>query len=152
MGIEPKFTKADVKARMDKFMATIEKRQIQRLQYLGEQCVTIARENGFYTDQTGNLRSSVGYVIFKNGIAIKYNYKEVLGGNEGVTAGMGLAEKVGAKYKNGIALVVTAGMSYAVHVESMGKDVLTSAEIHAKQQLPVMVNELKMNINKAISE
>ena len=36
---------------------------MRRLQYLGEQCITEARKNHSYKDQTGNLTSSIGYVI-----------------------------------------------------------------------------------------
>jgi hypothetical protein len=149
MGLEPTFTQAAIRSRMDKFIAVIEKRQIERLQYLGEECVKIAREipaSVGFTDQTGNLRSSIGYVVFKNGIAIHEGYQ---GTSEGIQSGKSLAEKVG-KSKQGVALIVTAGMNYAIYLESNGRDVLTSAEIHAKQELPKMLDALKKNINKAL--
>ena len=152
MGITPKFTKKDVGNRFDKVLAVIEKRQIQRMQYLGEMCVSHARSipaSVGYTDRTGNLRSSIGYVVFKDGIAVHENYSNVNDGSEGVIAGQTLAKKVGAKYKNGISLVVTAGMNYALAVEARGRDVLASAEIMAKQELPKMLAQLKNNINKA---
>ena len=41
-------------------------------------------------------------------------------------------------------------MSYAIYVESSGRDVLASAEMLAKRELPKMVEELKNNINKAL--
>ena len=155
MGITPRFGKDAVRSRFDKFLEAIERAQIKRLQYLGELCVKHAREvpaeSGF-TDQTGNLRSSIGYVIFKDGVAINESYTQVKEGNEGVTAGLALARKVGAKYTEGIALVVTAGMKYAIHLESKGRDVLASAENLAKQELPRMVEELKTNINRALTE
>jgi hypothetical protein len=155
MGLEPKFTQADVKARMNKFVQVIEKRQIQRLQYLGEMCVKKAREipaEVGFTDQTGNLRSSIGYMVFKDGVAVHQGYTVTNGGNEGRIQGETLAKKVGAKYKQGISLVVTAGMDYALYVEANGRDVLTSAEMLARQELPKMLNELKQNINKSLSE
>ena len=153
MGITPTFNPADIKKRLDAFLKVVEKRQIERLQYLGEQCVKVAREispEAGFTDQTGNLRSSIGYVVFINGIAVHESYEVVKGGTEGANEGSSLAKKIGGKYNNGISLVVTAGMSYAVAVESRGKDVLTSAEIYAKQELPRMIKELKANINKAL--
>jgi hypothetical protein len=150
MAIEPKFNQQDIHARFEKFRKVIDKRIIQRLQYLGELCVIHARSipaSSGFMDQTGNLRSSIGYVVFKDGVAIHDNYT---GTGEGVESGKSLAEKVGSKRTMGYSLVVTAGMSYAVYVEATGRDVLTSAEILAKQQLPKMLNELKQNINKAI--
>lgn len=149
MPIVPRFKQEDIKRRFDKFLAVIEKQQIQTLQYLGEMCVTKAKELppeiGF-KDQTGNLRSSIGYMVFKDGVAIHEGFQ---GSSEGTTEGKMLAQKVGAKYKHGIALVVTAGMNYAVRLESKKRDVLTSAELLAKQELPKMIAELKRNINQA---
>jgi len=155
MGLEPKFTQADIKARMNKFVQVIEKRQIQRLQYLGEMCVKKAREipaEVGFMDQTGNLRSSIGYMVFKDGVAVHEGYTVTKTGGEGRIKGETLAKKVGARYTQGVSLVVTAGMDYAIYVEAKGRDVLTSAELFAKQELPKMLNELKQNINKSLSE
>lgn len=155
MGITPKFNQGIVRERFDKFIEAIERAQIKRLKYLGEMCVKHAREipasTGF-TDQTGNLRSSIGYMVFKNGVAVHEGYSQVKEGGEGIQAGKNLAMKVGAKYTEGIALVVTAGMHYAVYLEAKGRDVLTSAELFAKQELPKMVEDLKKNINRALTE
>lgn len=152
MALTAKFTESDVKNRFNKVLDVIVKRQIARLQELGEMCVIRAREIpaeiGF-TDQTGNLRSSIGYMVFNNGIAVHDNYVQTLTGTEGLKNGKMLAEKIGSKFKNGVSLVVTAGMNYAIYLESNGRDVLTSAELLAKQELPRMVAELKNNINKA---
>lgn len=153
MGVTPKWTKADIDRRFDNFLEKVEKRIVSRFKYLGEMCVKHAREvpaSVGFTDQSGALRSSIGYVIFKDGTAIHSNYSVVGGGSEGVSAGMALARKVGAKYK-GYALVVTAGMNYAIKLESRGRDVLTSAEIMAKQEFPRIMQELKDNINKSLS-
>lgn len=150
IGITPGFTQADIRARMDKFIETIEKRQIQRLKFLGEQCVirarSIPKEVGF-EDQTGNLRGSIGYTVFVNGVAQREGFE---GSSEGQVKGKELARKRGAEYRNGICLVVVAGMEYAVFVESRGKDVLTSTELFAKQEMPKIVAKLKRNINKAL--
>ena len=155
MGIEPRFKPTDIEERMNKFLQVVEKRLIQRLQYLGELCVKRAREIpkeiGF-EDQTGNLRSSIGYMVFRNGVAVHEGYNTVKGGAEGTAKGKMLAEKVGARYTQGICLVVTAGMDYSLYVEAKGRDVLTSAETLARQELPRMLQELKDNINKAMTE
>lgn len=159
MGIKAKFTKDDVKQRFDRFLAVVEKRQIQRLQMLGEECVTHARmippERGF-TDRTGNLRSSIGYVIFRDGQAIHDNYKQVNGPEGGnaanaISQAKAVAERASKRHPSGFCLVVTAGMQYAVYVESKGRDVLTSAEHLAMQKLPKMVQELVENIRKTFA-
>jgi hypothetical protein len=150
MGLEPRFTQAQIKARIDSFIKVIEKRSIERLQYLGEQCVAKARSNGDYMDQTGNLRSSVGYIVFKNGVALHVSFEQTGSGLKGKNEGKTIAIKAGSKYKEGICLVVVAGMNYALAVESRGRDVLTSTELFAKQEMPRMLAELKMNINSAL--
>lgn len=150
MGIEPKFNQQDIHARFEKFLKVVDKNIIQRLQRLGEECVTHAKTipaNVGFTDQTGNLRSSIGYVVFKDGKSVHETYS---GTTEGVSKGRELAEKVGSKHSIGYSLVVTAGMNYAVYVESKGRDVLTSSEMLAKQELPKMLEQLKANINKAL--
>lgn len=150
MAIDPKFTQAQIKARIDNFIKVVEKRSIERLRYLGEQCVSMARLNGDYMDQTGNLRSSVGYVVFKDGVALHVSFEQKGSGLIGTNVGRSVAFKAGSKYRDGICLVVVAGMNYALHVESKGRDVLTSTELFAKQELPRMLAELKKNIDSAL--
>jgi hypothetical protein len=150
MAITPKFTQADIRSRLDSFLEVVEKRQIQKLQYLGELCVKHARENGDYTDQTGNLRSSVGYVVFKDGVALREAFYNTLNGSQGVNEGKRIAGNAAAKYDKGLLLVVVAGMNYALYVEATGRDVLTSTEMLATQELPKLLEQLKRNINKLI--
>lgn len=144
MAIKPMFTKNDVRERFDNFLKEVEKAQIEALERLGEQCVTHARDipaDVGFADRTGNLRSSIGYVIFKDGQAIRHNYEQVLEANEGIQAGQRLAEEVGSGTK-GICLVVTAGMNYATYVEAKGRDVLASAETLAQRELPKVLQDL----------
>lgn len=150
MPIEAKFTQGDIKKRFEKAIQVIVKRQIKLMQLLGEQCVNEARTNKTYTVQTGNLSGSTGYKVFVDGVAVHEDFIPVNGNMEGVKVGQNLAEKVGAKYKNGVCLVVVAGMNYAIHLEAKGYNVLTSAELYAKKELPVMVAELKKAINEVI--
>lgn len=154
MAITPNFSESTIRSRLDKFLSVIDRRVVERLKYLGEMCVKHAKEippEAGFNDITGNLRSSIGYIVFKDGVAIHSFYEAVKDGADGVRAGKSLAERVGSRFNQGYLLVVTAGMSYAIHVESRGKDVLTSAEILAEQELPRMIKELNDNINKAIN-
>jgi len=150
MGVTQNFTKADVQKRFDAFLAQIEKQQIKRLQMLGEMCVTHARsvspEQGFH-DQTGNLRSSIGYMVFVDGVAIHSFYDQVKEGSIGIKAGETLAKKIGEEQR-GVCLVVTAGMNYALYLEAKGRDVLTSAEHLAERELPRMLEKLITNIEQ----
>jgi len=63
--IKPKFTQAGVAKYIRQQTMRMEMATISRLQYIGETFINDARTNGNYLDQTGNLRSSIGYVIFE---------------------------------------------------------------------------------------
>lgn len=155
--IRPKFTSDDVRRRFDRFLDVVERQELDRLKYLGEMCVTHARSvpaNRGFHDRTGNLRSSIGYVIFKDGVAVMNNFAEVNGpegGNaaEAIQKAKTVADRAARKHPTGFCLVVTAGMEYAIYVESKGRDVLTSAESLARREMPKMMEELVNNIRNA---
>lgn len=139
-------------------MSVLAKHIIEQLSYIGEVCVKTAREKGTYNDITGNLRSSIGYVVLYDGKPVKtggfqqvrgrgekmslVKYKTKSGkeveywakgasgdGSKGVQTGQELLQKMQAKFPWGIVLIVCAGMNYAAYVEAIHhKDVLTSAE------------------------
>ena len=146
MGVEAQFTTEVVRERFEAFLQEIVRRQVEALQQLGEMCVAHARsipkEQGF-EDQTGNLRSSI--VVFVDGVAVHSLYEEVKGGSIGAKTGEALAHKVG-QGTQGVCLVVTAGMNYALHVESRGRDVIASAEQLAERELPRMIEQLISDI------
>lgn len=126
---------------------------LRALSYLGEKCVIEARDRSpedSWVDQTGNLRSSVGYVISHNGKIVQYSgFQQVKNGSEGSKTGKELATELIKKYSSGYALVVVAGMNYAEYVEAMdNKVVLASAELLARKELPFMMKKLKTQIAK----
>ena len=116
----------------------VTKHIIDTLSYIGEECIRIARESGDYNDITGNLRSSIGYVILNDGkpvvrgAAKQYSGKKG-NGEQGAPAADALLKKLQADFPWGIVLIVCAGMNYAAYVENVHhKDVLTSAELKAE--------------------
>lgn len=151
---------SDIKERLEAFRNVVIEKQIKRMQKLGEMCVTHARNVpasvGFH-DQTGNLRSSIGYIVFVDGVAVYESTFEQVQPQAAYKDGVSYnGSKVGKDYcleigKNttGVCLVVVAGMSYATYVESRGRDVLTSAEHLAEKELPRMLQELIENIKNA---
>lgn len=150
MVIEPKFDFKAINKRIAEYQKRIISAQILTLRFLGEECVKraklIPKSIGF-EDQTGNLRSSIGYVVFVDGKAVDEMFEIILNGKDGLKKGKQLAYKVGKENNEGLVLVVVAGMEYALHLEAKYKrDVLTSTEHFAKQELPRMLNDLKLNI------
>lgn len=131
----------------------VERLTIRALSYLGEQCVSRVRDregNKSWYDQSGNLRSSVGYVIAYNGIIIQYSdFNQIKQGSEGVSVGKNLAKELVKRYPNDYVLVIVAGMNYAEYVERKdNKDVLASTELWAMDQVPKMLEKLKRQIAK----
>ena len=131
----------------------VERLTIRALSELGEECVNRVRDRSSdesWYDQTGNLRSSVGYVIAHNKNIIQYStFNQVKQGSEGVKTGKDLAKELAKRYSNNYVLIVVAGMNYAEFVEAMdNKDVLASTELWAREQVPLMLEKLKRQIAK----
>ena len=131
----------------------VERLTIRALSYLGEQCVTRVRDregDKSWYDRSGNLRSSVGYVISHNGNIVQYSdFNQVKQGSESVKVGKDLAEEIVKRYSNDYVLVIVAGMNYAEYVEAMdNKDVLASTELWSIDQVPKMLEKLKRQIAK----
>ena len=101
-----------------------------------------ARSSKDYKDQTGNLRSSLGYVVAVDGrVADISSFEVVKKGQEGAKTGADYARKLARKYPKGIVLIVCAGMNYAAYVNSK-RDVADSAELLADRLVPKMLKQL----------
>lgn len=153
MGIRMTTKLSEVNDMLMREAERVERLTIRALSKLGEQCVTKIRDRAgdeSWYDHTGNLRSSVGYVIAHNKNIIQYSaFNQVKQGSEGVKTGKDLAEKLAKRYSNNYVLIVVAGMNYAEFVEAMdNKDVLASTELWVKEQVPLMLEKLKRQIAK----
>ena len=116
--------------------------------YVGEQCIVEARDNGDYTDQTGNLRSSIGYAVLWNGKIIQKECADkVKNGDEGTSKGEKfLPDRIKKAQKKGVVLIVTAGMNYAEYVEAKGYNVLTSAELKAGPMIKSILTQIGFKV------
>lgn len=153
MGIRMTTKPSEVHDMLMREAERVERLTIRALSKLGEQCVTKIRDRAgdkSWYDQTGNLRSSVGYVIAHNKNIIQYStFNQVNQGSEGVKTGKDLAKELAKRYSNNYVLIVVAGMNYAEFVEAMdNKDVLASTELWAREQVPLMLEKLKRQIAK----
>lgn len=116
---------------------------IRKFSYIGEQVLNAARSTDSYKDQTGNLRSSLGYVVAVDGrVADISSFAVVKNGQEGSKTGADYARKLARKYPKGIVLIVCAGMNYAAYVSAKGYDVVDSAELLADRLVPQMLRQL----------
>ena len=134
---------SEVEAYLDEQIERIEQLIIYNLSYVGEQCLTEARSTNSYKDQTGNLRSSIGYIIVKDGRVIRQSdFAVVRTGSQGKSEGEQFARSLASKFPDGIVLIVVAGMNYASYVSAKGYNVLDSAELLADRLVPSILKQL----------
>ncbi|MGN6352820.1 MAG: hypothetical protein ACTHLB_05490 [Parafilimonas sp.] len=145
MGVKftPKFTIAGVIADVNKRIKTATDILVDRLRQVGEQFIADARNDGSYTDRTGNLRSSIGYVIYKDG----QPFEEAFPGDkeQGKERGKEVAAGLDVP-KKGYCLVVVAGMNYAVYVEAKNYDVITGSSFEAERNLKQAIDFVRKNL------
>ena len=132
---------------IDRYIAgrveAIKKALIYNLCAVGEQVLNAARLTNSYKDQTGNLRSSIGYVVAVDGEIVQMSsFDTVKDGREGSRGGKEYAMQLVRDFPHGIVLIVVAGMNYASYVSAKGYDVLDSSELLADKLVPQMLQQL----------
>lgn len=111
-------------AKVDYFTAQMEAEMIRAFSFVGEEFINKARNLSTYQDQTGNLRASIWYLVLSDG---KQKKKSVISKKGDDNTSVQMVTTLSAKYKDGIVLIVGAGMEYAAYVEAKGYDVLTGS-------------------------
>lgn len=135
-----------VEAQSEKFVNAF----IDDLDMVGLKVVSYVRarsKEDSWEDQTGNLRSSIGYVIVRNGTIVKRSGFEKVDGpkrdtatEDGSLIGANYAESLAKQYTKGFALIIVAGMDYASYVEDMeNKDVLKGGEFKAEELIAKLI-------------
>jgi len=126
----------------------IDKEVIQHLSKVLERGVELVRNkitNGkAYDDHTGNLRSSTGFIIYKDGKVVHTSFKESPVGTDrvtGVKEGLQVALDV-LRESTGWGVVLVSGMEYSSWVESRGFDVLKGAYINLDSALKQAFDEI----------
>jgi hypothetical protein len=122
----------------------------QMLSYVGVETVNYiwnrSGEESWY-DQTGNLRSSIGFVIAEDGKVVhEGGFDTVLDGAEGSEKGRAFARSLPdlvEGFRKGMVLIVVAGMEYAAYVEAMeNKDVLASSKLYANRVMRELLDKM----------
>lgn len=161
MPIRNNTSEAAIAARIDEQVRRVDKAILYNLSYVAERVVNHAKSlpspnpanmpnpipphQPNYIDWTANLRSSIGYVIARDGEIVKMSdFAPTKNGTEGSNEGRGYAERLVSNYRNGYVLIVVAGMNYAYYVKKKGYDVIDSAELLAEQLVPKMLRQLNI--------
>ena len=149
MGIKLMTKDSDIVLQLEKQQKRMIDQIVTNLEYVGEACIKEARDNGSYHDQTGNLRSSIGYVVVDDGRIVSTGLNTDVKAEDGRKRAENYLKELAAKSESGkISLIVCAGMNYAAHVEANGYNVLTSAELLAEQLVPSMMKQLGFTVNR----
>lgn len=157
MGIDLSTPQAAIDTLMNAIPQIVEKNIIRTLTYLGEQCVKRVRdrtgENSWF-DQTGNLRSSIGYAVIEDGEKIIESAFPVINqGTQGASEGKRIVDLLVPLYTKTYAMIVVAGMKYADYVEAKeNKDVLASTELWAKTKIDDYMKRAVSRAKKEIEQ
>lgn len=150
--LTPLFSSRDVDRWFSTFTNRAEEKMYRTLQRAGEVFVRHARLYGNYKDRTGNLRSSIGYVIVKDGNILNENFAPTTKAGTDKATGLREAKKLSRKlastYSQGMVLICVAGMNYAAYVEAIDSlDVITSAGLKAEDDLRKQLTKIFARIN-----
>lgn len=148
-----KFGFDNVRRKLEKSGKPADDRQTLRLlSYIGEELceharnITPGHSSGGYDDRTGNLRSSIGYRIYKDAdIQKEGGFKNVNGGS-GISSAREALDKYELSHPisvDGWTLVIVAGMSYARYVEAKGYNVLHLTRIELLKKIAELKGKLK---------
>lgn len=109
----------------------------------GEKAVGEARANHTYRDRTGNLTSSIGYIVARDGAVVSVgSFNAVIGGAGGAETGEAYARSLVSRYAKGLVLILVAGMNYAAYVSARGYNVIDTAEQVARREVDRLMRQL----------
>jgi hypothetical protein len=144
MALKMRSSEEDLRRAFERWYQTIIDNIAEALLYVCTEAVNRARATDTYKDQTNNLRSSIGFVIYYNGQKLFRDFKKSgtgtggggdISGQQGQVQGESLADKVSSKFPSGFVAVIVAGMNYALYVEAKGFDVITGSTLDIGQEL-----------------
>ena len=136
----------EVRMQVRQFEKNLEKALVNRLEYVLEELKTHAKSNAGYNFQTGNLNSSIGGAVYKNGIPIALRGFEVeSAGSEGSKVGLEYLNNLALKGRGSYVIVLVAGMEYASSVENLhNRNVLAKTEMVAGEKIEWAMQILKV--------
>lgn len=154
MGIRMTTSTAAIDRYLQRAARKLQENVLKALSKLGDESVVRIRNRSAdesWIDQTGNLRSSIGFAVYEQGAKFMESaFAQVLSGSDGSTKGKEMINDLAKEYSKVYALVVVAGMEYAGEVEALkSKDVLASTKIWATS---VVEQRIKIAMGSAINE
>ena len=156
MGIRVSYDMNAVRAEMEQEVRKSIESVVDALASVGDEIVSgiVDSVSSSWRDRTGNLRSSVGYIVSLDGVEMRRGGFRLYDGPErastlkdGSQVGAAFAVSLLADHPEGLALVIVAGMEYASHVEAVeNRTVLAQAELDAPALVEEMIAELQSKL------
>lgn len=120
-----------------------------RLSQLAEEAVTYSKDNKGYQDRTANLKNSISFALYLDGVEVTSQIgkipkaDEAEGGQEAVQAALSqYAQKEGVIAQKGYSLIIVAGMSYGKYVEDKGYNVLYLTRYFLRDEMKKILEEV----------
>lgn len=120
-----------------------------RLAQLAEEAVTYSKNNKGYQDRTANLKNSISFALYLDGVEITSQIgkipkaDEADGGQEAVEAALSqYTQKEGVIAPKGYSLIVVAGMNYGKYVEDKGYNVLYLTRYFLRDEMKKILEEV----------
>lgn len=115
ISIKPKFKMSDVRKYINDYKEHFYDHVVEVLKSVADTTAESARKNAEFLNHTFNLRSSLGTVVFRDGVIVHRNFKDV-GGEDGYNKAISVAEA--NVPSDGIGMMLVAGEDYALYVEA----------------------------------
>ena len=123
---------------------------------LGERAVTYSKDNKGYQDHTANLKNSISFALYLDGVEITSQVgkipkaDEAEGGQEAVQSVLNqYVQKEGVIAPKGYSLIVIAGMNYGKYVEDKGYNVLYLTRYFLKDEMKKIILEAVENAKQS---
>lgn len=120
-----------------------------RLAQLAEEAVTYSKDNKGYQDRTANLKNSISFALYLDGVEITSQVgkipkaDEAEGGQEAVQSALSqYAQKEGVIAPKGYSLIIVAGMNYGKYVEDKGYNVLYLTRYFLRDEMKKILEEV----------
>ncbi len=129
---------------LEQALKQAEQKYIDGLIDIAKRVVKTAKQNGQYQNRTGNLNSSIGYIVAKGRNILSSSFTKTLNGEKGRSKGFFLAKKLLSDNpgKN-IRMIIVVGEHYASILESKGRDVLTGSSLKAVSDLKELLRQVR---------
>lgn len=140
---EKKDNKKFFREKLNNWSLELEKEILSRLKRMADEGYALAIREAGYENRTGNLQSSIGAIVSKDGKEVyRAGFNTILKGSEGKSKGIALATKYMPRV--GYGLVYVAGEHYSFFVENLyGLNVLAATEIYMKTEFRNFLSKIR---------